>query len=67
MKIALNNSDKDFLKSNSFEIEYEKDYSDDEFLKILDDLYFLEISNVEIDDKKANRFADIADRIANMN
>ena len=51
MKIALNNSDKDFLKSNSFEIEYEKDYSDDEFLKILDDLYFLEVSNVEFDDK----------------
>ena len=67
MKIALNNSDKDFLKSNSFEIEYKKDYSDDEFLKILDDLYFLEVSNVEIDDEKANRFADIADKIANMN
>ena len=53
MKITLNNSDKDFLKSNSFEI--------------VDDLYFLEVSNVEIDDKKANRFADIADKIANMN
>lgn len=61
MKIILNDYDKKFLIDNNFNIDYEKDYTDDEYLEVLDDLYFQEISNVDIDEYKTNRFADIAD------
>lgn len=61
MKIILNDYDKKFLIDNDFSIDYEKDYTDDEYLEVLDDLYFQEISNVDLDEYKANRFADIAD------
>lgn len=67
MKIILSDEDKRFLKENNFTIDYDKNYNDDEFLKVLDELYFQETSYVEIDEKKANKFADIADRIAKMN
>lgn len=67
MKIILNPEDMKFLEKNNFIIDYEKDYTDDEFLKILEDLYFQETSFVDIDENKANRFADIADKVAEMN
>ena len=38
--------DMKFLEENNFKIEYEKDYTDGEFLKILEDLYFQETSFV---------------------
>lgn len=66
MKIDLNSSDKLFLKNNHFIIDYEKNYTDEEFLNLLDDLYFQEISYVEVDDEKARRFADIADIVAKL-
>lgn len=67
MKINLSEKDKKFLKENNFNIDYDLDYNDDEFLEILDKLYFQEVSYVEVDDVKANIFADIADKVANMN
>ena len=67
MKIILDYEDMKFLEKNNFKIDYEKEYTDDEFLKILEDLYFQETSFVEVDEKKANRFADIADKVADMN
>lgn len=67
MKVILSDEDKRFLKENNFTIDYDKNYNDDEFLKVLDELYFQETSYVELDEKKANKFADIADRIAKMN
>ncbi len=67
MKIILSDEDKRFLKENNFTIDYDKHYNDDEFLKVLDELYFQETSYVELDEKKANKFADIADRIAKIN
>lgn len=67
MKISLNYEDRKFLEENNFNIDYERDYTDDEYLKILDDLYFQETSFVEIDETKSNRFADIADKVAKMN
>lgn len=67
MKIILDYEDIKFLEDNNFKIDYEKDYTDDEFLKILEDLYFQETSFVDVDENKANRFADIADKVAEMN
>lgn len=67
MKIILNYEDIKFLEDNDFKIDYNKDYTDDEFLKILEDLYFQETSFVGVDENKANRFADIADKVAAMN
>lgn len=67
MKIILNPEDMKFLEKNNFKIDYEKNYTDDEFLKILEDLYFQETSFVDVDENKANRFADIADKVAEMN
>ncbi|WP_138159254.1 hypothetical protein [Peptoniphilus catoniae] len=67
MKIILDNEDIKFLEKNNFKIDYEKNYTDDEFLKILEDLYFQETSFVDINENKANRFADIADKVAEMN
>lgn len=67
MKIILDQEDIKFLEKNNFKIDYEKDYTDDEFLKILEDLYFQETSFVDINENKANRFADIADKVAEMN
>jgi hypothetical protein len=67
MKIILDYKDIEFLEKNNFKIDYEKDYTDDEFLKILENLYFQEISFVDVDENKANRFADIADKVADMN
>lgn len=66
MKIKLDENDMNFLKINNFDLDYGKDYSDDEYLKLLDDLYFQETSYVGIDKSKANRFADIADKVAKM-
>lgn len=66
MIIILNDIDKKFLRDNNFRIDYDKDYGDDEFLKLLDDLYFQEISYVGIDETKAKRYADIADKIAEL-
>lgn len=67
MKITLNPEDMKFLEENNFKIDYDKDYTDDEFLVILEDLYFQETSFVDADENKANRFADIADEVAEMN
>lgn len=67
MKIILDYKDMKFLEENNFKIDYEKDYTDDEFLKILESLYFQEISFVDADENKANQFADIADKVAEMN
>lgn len=67
MKIILDYEDIKFLEDNDFKIDYEKDYTDDEFLKTLEDLYFQETSFVDVDENKANRFADIADKVAEMN
>lgn len=67
MKLIIDNEDMEFLEENNFKIDYEKDYTDDEFLKILEDLYFQETSFVDVDENKANRFADIADKVAEMN
>lgn len=66
MKIKLDKNDMNFLKANNFDIDYEKDYSDDEFLEVLENLYFQETSYVEVDDSKSNRFANIADKIAEL-
>lgn len=67
MKIILNSEDMKFLEENNFKIDYEREYTDDDFLKILEDLYFQETSFVDVDENKANRFADIADKVAEMN
>lgn len=67
MKLIIDNEDMEFLEENNFKIDYEKNYTDDEFLKILEDLYFQETSFVDVDENKANRFADIADKVAEMN
>lgn len=67
MKIKLDENDRKFLKMNNFKIDYDKDYSDDEYINILDELYFQETSYVEIDEDRANKFADIADKVAEMN
>lgn len=67
MKIILDYKDMKFLEENNFKIDYEKDYTDDEFLKILESLYFQETSFVDVDEDKANQFADIADKVAGMN
>ncbi len=67
MKIILDYKDMKFLEENNFKIDYEKDYTDDEFLKILESLYFQETSFVDVDEDKANQFADIADKVAEMN
>lgn len=67
MKIILNSEDMKFLEENNFKIDYEREYTDDDFLRILEDLYFQETSFVDIDENKANRFADIADKVAEMN
>lgn len=67
MKIILNPKDMEFLEENNFKIDCEREYKDDDFLEILEDLYFQEASFVDVDEKKANRFADIADKVAKMN
>lgn len=67
MKLIIDHEDMKFLEENNFKIDYEKNYTDDEFLKILEDLYFQETSFVDVDENKANRFADIADKVAEMN
>ena len=55
-----------FLKENNFCIDYSKAYTDNEYLKILDALYSAEAYFVGVDEKKANRFADIADLVSAM-
>lgn len=67
MKIILDHEDMKFLEENNFKIDYEREYTDDDFLRILEDLYFQETSFVDVDENKANRFADIADKVAEMN
>lgn len=67
MKLILNHEDMKFLEKNDFKIDYGKDYTDDQFFKILEDLYFQETSFVDVDENKVNRFADIVDKFAKMN
>ena len=64
MKIILSDDNKKFLEDNIFKIDYQHSYSDDEYLESLDALYFQEVSFVDIDDKKSNQFAKIADIVA---
>lgn len=66
MKIILSDHYKKFLEENDIIINYEHDYSEEEYEELLDELYFNEVSNVEYDNHKAAIFAKIADAVYNL-
>ncbi len=65
MKVKLNQSEKALLYDIGISLE-NREYSDDELLQIADEVYLEESYNVGKNEKLANSFAKLGDKLQGM-
>lgn len=66
MKLILNDEDLKLLESIGIKIQSSEEYSHNEIEDILDEVYLNESTNVGFNERLANKYADLADKIENI-